>query len=317
MEIGGIFSLVSVFGQNISVLREAWAWDNVTHMCCYKLERPLGLCCSAIWAQYYRAKKKKKTVHLCPLTRSPFVFVLFCSLCPFPLPYTVGGFAFSVESSLGSVFGGADILESVMWRWNLFRLEQSVSLLISLGVVCCLAMKSRLPMKSRYATHQVTARSDRVSVWSSQSGPANLLALGLFFFSPFSSIFCTCIFWLVIALAPTVSSHLQDAYFCTLFTFFLSLYLISSPIPSTRWLRLVNCFTYTPSLCPLSFCSSVSCFPMSLSASLILISLPNLPLPSSSSVLRLNAQKSVCIFKGMRPGVMSACMGVHVAVPPS
>lgn len=146
-----------------------------------------------LWAsvvlQYERSiteqKKKKKPVHLCPLTRSPFVFVLFCSLCPFPLPYTVGGFAFSVESSLGSVFGGADILESVMWRWNLFRLEQSVSLLISLGVVCCLAMKSRLPMKSRYATHQVTARSDRVSVWSSQSGPANLLALGLFFFPLF------------------------------------------------------------------------------------------------------------------------------------
>lgn len=50
LEIGGIFDLVSAFVQNISVLRESRAWDHVTHMCCYKLERPAGPRCSAIWA---------------------------------------------------------------------------------------------------------------------------------------------------------------------------------------------------------------------------------------------------------------------------
>lgn len=41
-----------MFVQNISVLRETRTSNNVTVMCCYKLERPAGPRGSAIWAEH-------------------------------------------------------------------------------------------------------------------------------------------------------------------------------------------------------------------------------------------------------------------------
>lgn len=151
---------MSVFVQNISVLRESLARDIVIWMCCYKLERPASL----VVLQYELSISEKSNC-LCPLTLSHVSLMLCWVLLPFPQSYEGIFFAFPERGSLGSLFGGADILESVLWRWNLFWLEQSVSLLISLGFVCCLAMKSRHQMNWNEITRHTKLLPILIKFW--------------------------------------------------------------------------------------------------------------------------------------------------------